>query len=153
MTAELGRQKPQFRAAFKFGRRVHFALLRKMQKNDYSRISHFNGLNKSPKLKDGQHLRRNSRVTLNTAMNDFNPDQFKIWMKKVAAQVYFYLYLNAFLSPELFGAWKLAHICPIKILLTYISVFFNAITKTFYSGFYTAPSVYFVRAFYKIPST
>ncbi len=37
----------------------------------------------------------------------------------MAAQVNFYLYLNAFLSPKLFGAWKLAYIYPIKVFLTY----------------------------------
>ncbi len=54
-------------------------------------------------------------------MNNFNAGQVKTQMKKVAAQVNFkYLYLNAVLSPELFSAWKLAHICPIKVLLAYI---------------------------------
>ncbi len=38
------------------------------------------------------------------AMNDFNPDQFKTRMKKMATQINFYLFLNAGLSPELFGA-------------------------------------------------
>ncbi len=51
-------------------------------------------------------------------MNYFNSGQFKVRMKKMAAQVNFYLYPNAFLSSELFGAWKLAHICQIKALLT-----------------------------------
>ncbi len=51
---------------------------------------------------------------------DFNSDQCKTQMKKVAAQVDFYLHMNAFLSPELFGAWKLALICPIKVFLTYL---------------------------------
>ncbi len=35
----------------------------------------------------------------------------------MAAHVNNYLFLNAFMSPELFGAWKLAPICPIKALL------------------------------------
>ncbi len=52
-------------------------------------------------------------------MNSFNSGQFKVRMKKMAAQVNFYLYANAFLSSELFGVWKLAHICQIKALLTY----------------------------------
>ncbi len=43
-------------------------------------------------------------MTLDTAMNTFNSSQFKIRKKKMAAQVNFYLYLNVFLSPELFGA-------------------------------------------------
>ncbi len=77
-----------------------------------------NGLKQSPKLKDGQHLRRYSQVTIDTAMNDFNSGQFKVRMKKVAAQVNFYLYPNAFLSSELLGAGKLAHFCQIKALLT-----------------------------------
>ncbi len=51
-------------------------------------------------------------MTLDMAMNGFNSGQFKPRMKNMAAQVNFYLYLNAVLSPELFGAWKLAHICP-----------------------------------------
>ncbi len=81
--------------------------------------SDLSGLHKSPKLKDEQHLRRNSHVAIDTAMNDFNSGQFKTQMKKMADEVNVYLYLNAFLSPELFGAWKLAHICPMKVLLTY----------------------------------
>ncbi len=52
------------------------------------------------KLKDGQRLGRSSRVTLDTTMNDFNSGQFKTQMKKMAAQIIFYL----FLSSELFGA-------------------------------------------------
>ncbi len=67
-------------------------------------------------LKDGQHLRRNSQVALDTNRNDFTSGQFKI---RMSAQVNCFLYLNAFLSPELCGACKLAHICPIKVLLTY----------------------------------
>ncbi len=38
----------------------------------------------------------------------------------MAAKVNFDLYLNSFLSPELFGARNVAHICPIKFLLTYL---------------------------------
>ncbi len=79
---------------------------------DYSRTSDLSGLKKSPKLKGEHHLRRNSQVTLDTAMNDFNSGQFKPRMKNMAVQVNFYLYLNAVLPPELFGAWELAHICP-----------------------------------------
>ncbi len=37
----------------------------------------------------------------------------------MAAQVNSYLYLNAVMFTELFGARKLGHICPIKVLLTY----------------------------------
>ncbi len=59
---------------------------------------------KSPKWKDEQHLSRNSQVNLDTAMNDFNSGQVKTRMKTMAAQVYFYLFLNAVLSSELFGA-------------------------------------------------
>ncbi len=55
-----------------------------------------------PRLKDGQHLRRNGQVTIDTAMNDFNVGQFKIRMMKMAPEVNFYLYLNAFLPSELF---------------------------------------------------
>ncbi len=44
--------------------------------------------------------------------------QFKTRMKKMAAQINFYLYLNAVLPHELFGAWKLAHVCEIKVLPT-----------------------------------
>ncbi len=40
-------------------------------------------------------------------------------MKTMAAQADFCLYLNAFLSLELFGAWQLAHVYPIKVLITY----------------------------------
>ncbi len=60
--------------------------------------------NKSPKLKDGQRLRRYSQVTIDTAIYDFDSGQFKLQMKKMAAHVNFYLYPNAFLSSELFGA-------------------------------------------------
>ncbi len=49
---------------------------------------------RSCKLKDGQYLRGNSPVTPNKVMSDFNSGQFKIWMKKIAAQVYFYLSNN-----------------------------------------------------------
>ncbi len=41
---------------------------------DYSFISY---INESPKFKDAQQFQRNSQVTLDTAMNDFNLDQFK----------------------------------------------------------------------------
>ncbi len=92
---------------------------------DCSRTSDLIWLNKSPKLKDGQHLRRNSQVTLDTATKNFSSGQFKIRMKKVAAIVNFYLYLNAFLSPDLLGAWNVAHICPIKALLTDIITAFT----------------------------
>ncbi len=94
-------------------------------------ISDLSGLHKSPQLKDEQHFRRNGQLTLDTAMNDFNSGQFKTQMKKMATQVNFYLCLNAFLSLELLGAWKLAHICPIKVLLTY-----------FHSSWAVAPGVY-----------
>ncbi len=57
-------------------------------------------------------------MTIDTAMNDFNSGQFKVRMEKMTTQVNFYLYPNAFLSSKLFGAWKLAHICQIKALLT-----------------------------------
>ncbi len=106
-----------FRAAFKFGRRVHCALWREMRKPSNTCVP---AIKESPKLKDGQHLRRNSQVTIDTATNEFNSGQFKIRMKKMAAQVNFYLYTNAFLSSELLGAWKLAHVCQIKALLTYL---------------------------------
>ncbi len=46
-------------------------------------------------------------------INDFNSSQFKMRMKKTAALVHLDLNLSAFGSPELFGAWKLAHICPV----------------------------------------
>ncbi len=58
-----------------------------------------------------------SLITLDTAMNHFNSGQFKIRMKEMDAQVNFYLYLNAVLSPELFSAWQSAHVSPIKVLL------------------------------------
>ncbi len=51
-----------------------------------------------------QAIVRYSQVTIDTAMNDFNPGQFKVRIKKMAAHVNFYLYPNAFLSSELFGA-------------------------------------------------
>ncbi len=60
---------------FKFGRHVRFELRRKMRKTaGCSRTSDLSGFHKSPKLKDGQHLRRSSEVNLDTAMNDFNSD-------------------------------------------------------------------------------
>ncbi len=69
--------------------------------------------------KDGHYLRRNSQENLDTAMSDSNLGKFKARMNNMADQINFYLYLNAALSPELFGAWKLAHIYPVKVLLTY----------------------------------
>ncbi len=54
------------------------------------------------KLTDGHHLSRDSQVALNTAMHNFNSGQFKTRMKKVASQVNLYLFLNVFLSSELF---------------------------------------------------
>ncbi len=71
---------------------------------DYSRTSDLSGRFKSPKLKDRQHSWRNSQVTLDTAMNNFNSGQPKTRMKEMAALVNFHLHLNAVLSPELFGA-------------------------------------------------
>ncbi len=41
-------------------------------------------------------------------------------MKKMAAQVNFHMFSNAFLTSELFGARKLAHICQLKASLTYL---------------------------------
>ncbi len=83
-----------FRADIKFGRHMHLRAPAKNAKTaDYSQTSVLNGHYKSPKWKDEQHLRRNIQVTLDTVINDFN-----------SGQVYFYLYLNVFLSPELFGA-------------------------------------------------
>ncbi len=80
---------------------------------DCSLTSYLSKLINSRKLKDGQHLHRNSQVVHDTVMNDFNSGQFKIREKEMAAQVDFSLYLNAFLSLELFGACKFARICPI----------------------------------------
>ncbi len=39
----------------------------------------------------------------------------------MATQVNFFLALDAFLFPELFGVGKLAPICPIKDLLAYLT--------------------------------
>ncbi len=44
------------------------------------------------------------RIYAEMAMNDFNSGQFKTRMKKMATQVKLYLFLNAFLSPYMFGA-------------------------------------------------
>ncbi len=41
-------------------------------------------------------------------------------MEKIATLMDFYSSLNAFLSPELVGARKLADFCPIKTFLTYL---------------------------------
>ncbi len=80
----------------------------------------------SPKLKNGQHLRRFSQVTINTAMNDFNSGQFKVRMKKMTAQFNFVLYPNLFL-PESWHIFakkrhyllkKTQHMCPLR---TYIN--------------------------------
>ncbi len=101
------------RAAFKFGRRVHCALRRKIQKSPITRVPAI-----IRKWKVEQHLRWNySQVTLDTAINDFNSGQFITSMKKMAAQVELYLCLSAFLCPELFSAWRLAHICPKRFYL------------------------------------
>ncbi len=62
---------------------------------DCSRTSDLSGSHKSPKLKDGQHLSRNSQVTLDMAMNTINSGQFKIRTKKMEIQVNYYFYLNA----------------------------------------------------------
>ncbi len=43
-------------------------------------------------------------MSIDTTTNDFNSGQFKVLMKKMATQVNFYLYPNAFLSSGLFGA-------------------------------------------------
>ncbi len=96
------------RAAFKFSRHVHFALRRKMRKPPITSVpAILNGLTNRPSWKT-LYLRIYSLVTIDTTMNDFNSGQFKVRMKKMAAQVKFYFYPNAFLSSELFGAWKLA---------------------------------------------
>ncbi len=42
-------------------------------------------------------------VTLDMVTTNFNSGQLKTQMKKMAAQIDFYISLNAFLSPELFG--------------------------------------------------
>ncbi len=122
-------------------------ILRKMWKPPITSdlLSDLSGLNKSPKLMDRQHSRRNSQVTLDMTMNDFNSDQFKTRMKQMAAQVNIYLYLNAVLSPELFGAWKLAHICLIKVLLTYliIAIANQFLAEACYSYSYIHQLVYF----------
>ncbi len=48
-------------------------------------------------LKNELHLRRNSQVSPDTVLSGFNLGNFKSGMKKMEAQVNFYLYLNAFL--------------------------------------------------------
>ncbi len=83
---------------------------------------------KSPKLKDGQHLRGYSQVTIDTVMNDFNSGQLKVRMKKMAAQVNFYLFLNAFRSFELLDAWKCALQGPSYLL----SIYFYLVFVIFY---------------------
>ncbi len=67
---------------------------------DYSRTNELRGLHKLPKLKDEPHLRRISQVTFDAA----NSGQLKTRTMQMAAQIIFYLYLNAFMTPELFGA-------------------------------------------------
>ncbi len=62
-----------------YDKEVHCALRRIMRKTPINNVpAILNGLKKSPKLTSGQHLRRNSPVTIDTTTNDFNSDQFKI---------------------------------------------------------------------------
>ncbi len=69
------------------------------------------------------------QATLDTALTDFNPGQFKTPMKKMDAQVEFCLSLQYSLQC---GAWKLAHVCSIKVILTYhkLSKFRSALRLT-----------------------
>ncbi len=46
-------------------------------------FSYICNINESPKFKDGQQFQRNSQVTLDMALNDFNSDQFRTRMKKM----------------------------------------------------------------------
>ncbi len=112
---------PCIRAVFKFGQRVHFALRSKMHRPPIS--SDLTGLNKLLKWRGGLNLWSKTQVVLDTALVDFNPGQFKTRAKRMAAQVAFCLSLNAFLSRVQNGTWKLAHVCPIKFLITYLIQF------------------------------
>ncbi len=60
-----------------------------------------------------------SITPLPVALTDFHSRQFKTWMKKLATQVDFCLFLNAFLHRVQWGAWKSAQVCLIKVLLAY----------------------------------
>ncbi len=71
---------------------------------DCSPSSDFTAFYKLSKWKDGLYLCSNYQVNFDTALPDFISRQFKTRMKKMAAQVDFYLFLNAFLSCLQFGA-------------------------------------------------
>ncbi len=57
-------------------------------------------------------------MTFFTAVNDFNSSQVIIEIRILVVQVDFYLPLNAFLSPGLYDALKLGHVCPTEVHLS-----------------------------------
>ncbi len=87
----------QFVAAFFAGplNLADVCILRSGVKCQYRRLFAFYRLNwdfKSPRLKDGLYLWSKCQVSLDMALNDFNSRQFKTGMKKMTAQVYFWLF-------------------------------------------------------------
>ncbi len=82
-----------FLTAFKCGRRVHFALQRKMLLPPIAHLPEIklDFINRPSGEKDCIY-----EAIVGTALTNFNPGQFKTWMKKMAAHVNFCLFLNVF---------------------------------------------------------
>ncbi len=74
-------------------------------------------------MSDGLGLGSSCQVNFFTSLSNWHPGQLKTWMKKIAAQIDFWLSLNAFLSLSLqCDVWKLAHLCPVKVFYAYLLV-------------------------------
>ncbi len=58
--------------------------------------SDLNGLYKSPNWRDGLYLWSKGQVNFEAALTGFNSRQFKTWMKKMATQNDFYVFLDIF---------------------------------------------------------
>ncbi len=99
---------PFIRQAFKSGRRVHFALRRKMRKPPIA----------CPPARDGLHLWSKSQVNFDKALTDFNSRQFKTWAKKIAALVNCCLFSNAFSIWLTIQCLEIGTFVLIKVLLT-----------------------------------
>ncbi len=88
--------------------------IKKRKSAHCSPSSDLTGLYKSPKWKDGLHLWSKGQMNFGTALTDFNSRQFKTWMKKMAAQVEFCLFLNVFFLSGLHMVPENWHICVNK---------------------------------------
>ncbi len=85
------------------------------------------GILKSFKWRDGLHLRSKGQVSFDTALTDFNSRQLKTWMKKMTAQVNFWIFFCLACNT----VPKIGTLVLMKVLLTYLKIFGIHHTKTY----------------------